>query len=152
MKNREKPKAPPKASLRTLIDSINWIGIEVTRGMIKLPLDAVSIQFTQKSKKLCEGNKSDLVRIRFGQKVLEKLGWEPGSRIFISYDPDDQLTFLLTKVETAKAHKLCQETDSPSCRIHFSWGKDRLPMDVTSPLIVDYEIHKKQLIFRASGS
>lgn len=151
MKSREKPKATPKVSLRNLIDSINWIGIEVTRGMTKLPLDAVSIHFTQKSKKQCDGNNADLVRIRIGQEVMQKLGWEPGSKIFISYDPDDQLTFLLTKVDSTKGHRLCQETDSHACRIHFSWGKERLVMDRGNPMIVEHEIHKKNLIFRASG-
>jgi hypothetical protein len=156
MKNREKPKAPskvkPKTSLRDLIDSINWIAIEGTRGMTKLPLEAVSIHFTQKTKNHCDGTKADLVRIRLGQGVMQKLGWEPGSRIFISYDPDDQLTFLLSKVESINAHKLCQETGSHASRIHFSWGKERLPMEKGNPIIVEYEIHKKQLIFRASGT
>jgi hypothetical protein len=145
-------KTKSKVNLRDLIDSIDWIGIEVTRGMIKLPPDAVSIHFTQKSKKTSDGTQADLVRIRLGQQVMQKLGWEPGSKIFISYDPDDQLTFLLIKVDDNKGHRLCQESDSSACRIHFSWGRDKLPMEKGSPIIVDYEIHKKYLIFRASGN
>jgi hypothetical protein len=148
---KEKPKAKSKVSLRNLIDTIDWMGIEISRGMIKLPLDAVSIHFTQKTKKFAEGSHADLVRIRIGQKVLQQLGWEPGSKIFISYDPDDQLTFLLTKVDSPKAHTLCQESDSSTCRIHFSWGKERLAMEKGGPVIVEHEIHKKHLIFRASG-
>ncbi len=147
MKNREKPKSTK--SLRDLIDSINWVAIEGGAGVGRLPLDAVSIQFTQKSKKQMKDNNADLVRIRIGQQVLEKLGWNPGSKIYICHDPDDHLTFLLAKVETKAGHTLCQESGTHSCRLHFSWGRERLPMEMARPILIKYEIHKKQLIFKA---
>lgn len=147
---KEKVKPKSKKSLRDLIDSINWKAIETTRGATKLPLDAVSVQFTQKDKKKADGEKADVVRVRIGQQVLEKLGWEPGSKIFVAYDPDDELTFLLTQVESKNGHSLGQETGTHSCRLAFTWAPDRILMKSTkTATFVEYEIHKKQLIFRA---
>ena len=143
-------------SLKDLIESTEWVGIQTRGTSNKLPDDAVSVHFTHQTakskmnprKEISEN--SDWVRLRFGKDVLEKLDWKSGDRIFISNDPDDHLTFLLFKVDSNSGFRLGIESGSTSARIHFSWRPTYVPVKISSAEIVEYEIHKGKLIFRAS--
>jgi hypothetical protein len=143
-------------SLKDLIEATEWVGIQTRGTSNKLPDDAVSIHFTQQSaKSKINPNKavsenSDWVRLRFGKDVLEKLDWKSGDRIFISNDPDDHLTFLLFKVDSNSGFRLGIESGSTSARIHFSWRPTYVPVKVSSAQLVEYEIHKGKIIFRAN--
>ncbi len=141
------------SSLRDLIDKIDWLGIQAKGASSKLPDDAVSIQFTRKDAKvktkMGEEN-CDYVRLRFGKDVLEKLNWMPGDRVYISHDPDDQLTFLLCKVESRNGFKLCVESGTTSSRIHFAWRDSYVAIKTCDAQLLEYEIYKNKLIFRAN--
>lgn len=143
-------------SLKDLIDVTEWVGIQTRGTSNRLPDDAVSVHFTHQSakskmnprKEIAEN--SDWVRVRFGRDVLEKLDWKSGDRIFISNDPDDHLTFLLFKVESNSGFRLGIESGSTSARLHFAWRPTYIPVRASSAEIVEYEIHKGKLIFRAN--
>jgi hypothetical protein len=140
-------------SLKDLIESTKWVGIQTRGTSNKLADDAVSIHFTYKevtSKKDNENGDSDWVRLRFGKDVLEKLDWKAGDRIFISNDPDDHFTFLLFKVESNSGFRLGIDTGATAGRIHFAWRKNYVPVKVANAQLVEYEIHKGKIIFRAN--
>lgn len=143
-------------SLKDLIDSANWMPIQTRGCSSKLADDALSVQFTlkvAKSKKLRDENDNcDFVRIRIGAAILEKLDWKMGDRVFIANNPDDVLTFLLCKIESANGFRLGTDGGSPVGRLQFAWREHYLPIKISDPQLVDYEIHKKQLIFRANHS
>ncbi len=119
-------------SLKDLIDTIDWSGIQTKGSSAKLPDDAISFHFTVKTetaKIKNSGNvKSDYARVRFGKDVLSQLNWKTGDKIFISHDPDDHFTFLLCRTESNNGFKLCQETNTTSSRLHFTWRDTYLPV------------------------
>ncbi len=151
MKSSKKITTPKTKSLKDLIDSTEWMGLQTRGSSSKLPSDAVSVHFTLKSAKSKKDNvNSDYVRMRFGADILQKLNWTSGDRIFISTHPDDHFTFLLCKVESNNGFKLSFETNSTVARLHFAWRPDYIPVKAGNAHLVEYEIHKKQLIFRVN--
>lgn len=157
MKKTAKVVSVPKVkSLKDLIDATEWTGIQTRGTSNKLPNNAVSIHFTHQSAKTRNNPRkeiaenSDWVRVRFGKDVLAKLEWQSGDRIFISNDPDDHLTFLLFKVESNSGFRLGIESGSTSARLHFAWRPSYVPVHASSAQLVEYEIHKGKLIFRAN--
>ncbi len=140
-------------SLRDLIDSTEWVGIQTRGCSSKISEDALTFQFTHKYGKdlVRDENKSDFVRIRIGKGIMDELDWKQGDRIYISNSPDDQLTFLLCKVDSASGFKLGVETGSTSGRLHFAWRDSYVSVKVSAPHAVEYEIYKNKLIFRAQG-
>lgn len=140
-------------SLKDLIDSTEWVTIQARTGPSKLPEDAVSVNFTFKSAKSIndkENTNCDLLRIRLGREVLEKLDWVITDRIYISHHPDDYLTFLLCKVSSKNGYKLSKDFGTASASIQITWPKENLAMKPTGSYLVEYEIHKGKLIFRAN--
>ncbi len=146
-------KAP--ATLKDLIDGTDWKALQVRGVASKLPDDSVSVHFTHGSVKAKreEGNdKSDWVRVRLGKEVLEKLDWKTGDNIHVANHPDDHLTFLMFKVDSRNGFRLGVESGCSSARLHFSWRDTYVPVKVQDAQLVQYEIHKKQLIFRFVAS
>lgn len=143
-------------SLKDMIDSTNWVGLQTRRCSTKLADDALSIQFTLKVAKSKKSNienvNCDFVRIRMGAGILEKLDWQMGDRIFISNHPDDVLTFLLCKVHSSSGFRIGSDGGSPVGRLQFAWREHYIPVKASPPNLVDYEIHKNKLIFRANLS
>jgi len=139
-------KKQPK-SLKDLIDKIDWMMIEPGRGSTRLPDDSVTIGFCQSKKNDPTINE---VRVRFGKEVLEKLNWKSGDKVCVFNDPDDLLTFMLVKSDSGVGYTVAQETGSPSSRVHFRW-RHKLPLTKKPPTSVEYEIHKKHIVFRAGS-
>lgn len=144
-------KSTSKASLTDLVDKIKWEALQFRGSISKIDDSDVSIQFTKKVKNP-NNNNSDWVRIRLGSKVLDNLGWVVGDRIFIAHDPDDHFTFLLSKVDSKNGFKLGAETGSTHSCIHFTWRDNYTTVKAQAAEVVDYNIYKKQLIFRANPS
>ena len=141
----------PKSLLLQMIEADNWIPIQARTGASKLPADAISAQFTFKSVKSIKDKENancDLLRIRLGCDVLKKLDWATGDRIYVSHNPDDQLTFLLCKVSSRNGFKLGKDFGADSASIQLTWPKENLPIKATGSQLVEYEAHKGKLIFR----
>lgn len=137
-----------KASLKDLIDSIQWQAIEVyQRGLKRLEPDKITVGFFPHKKGSPLINE---VRLRIGRDVLTQLKWEAGDRILPLYDPDDQMNFLMIKSDSGVGYKLSQESRSTNCRMSFKWDRDT-PLRRMAPKEVEFECYKKQLIFRVSS-
>lgn len=134
-----------RKSLKDLIDTIEWSGIQMYRGAERLPPDCITVQFAKTDK-----NKDavDQVRIRIGKEVLDELGWKIGDRIYPSYNPDDQMLFFMCKIDSKNGWTLSQESKSTSARLHFKWNREKIPLQEMRSTKVDFEVHKKSLLFR----
>jgi len=166
MKNRSTTKPTTKTptltppSLKDLIDKIKWAEVKTRHNASKLPDDAVSFHFTLKSPRSRKDDitnaNSDFVRVRFGKNILEELEWQKGDKIFVAHDPDDHFTFLLFKVDSPNGFKLGTEESSSSPSqagyIQFSWRNDFVAVKASNAQLVEYEIHKKHLIFRVNAT
>lgn len=153
MKKTTTTKPTKPISLKDLIEGTNWKALQMRGTASKLPDDAISVHFTQgtvKAKKEAGNPNSDWVRVRFGKDVLQKLDWKTGDSIHVANHPDDHLTFLMVKVESKNGFRLGVEIGCSSARLHFSWRDNYVPVKVCDAQLVEYEIHKKQLIFRVN--
>lgn len=144
MKNRQS-----KNTLKDLISRLDWTKIEVTRGLSsKLQPDKVCVSFLPENKK--NPDQINRVFIRIGREVLEQLEWLPGDKIIPMFNPDDLMTFLLVKSDQGTGFTLGQESGVTSCKISFKWTNEVI-LDKTFSQVVEYEIYKKQLIFRVNS-
>lgn len=138
--------AKPK-SLASLIESINWTAINVVRGSYAR-LNPNSIVLT-----CCESSKEkgivDCIRVRIGHEVLIQLGWESKDKIVPYFNPDDQHQFRLVKSTGGNGYSLCQESNSLTCKVQFKWTGD-VPLEAMHSRKINFQVYKKQLIFRAS--
>jgi hypothetical protein len=134
-----------KSTLKDLIDSIDWVGIEVYRHANKLQDNEIWVYFKNESKKT---EYADKIYIRFGREVLNRLGWEPGDMIYPAFHQDDHLCYMLVKVESQSGYTLTRESKANSSRLCFKLRNNPLQKE-TKTFPVNYEIHKKKLIFRA---
>lgn len=138
-----------KASLKDLIDSIQWQAIEVyQRGLKRLEPDAITVGFFPHKKGSPLINE---VRVRLGRDVMTSLKWEAGDKIMPLYDPDDQMNFLMVKSDSGVGYKLCPESNSTACRLNFRWNRE-IPLRRMAPKEVEFEAYKKQLIFRVRST
>lgn len=141
-------KLTKRKSLRDLIDTIEWTGIQIYRGAERLPADSVIVQFAKSNK---HKDKIDQVRLRIGKEVLDELGWQIGDRVYPSYNPDDQMLFFMCKVDSKNGWTLSQESKATSARLHFKWNREKIPLQEMRPTKVEFEVHKKTLLFRVGN-
>ncbi len=134
-----------KLTLRELINKIDWVTITSGKPSDKLPDDGVSYHFFKSHKRM---SKSDSVRLRFGNKVLEDLGWEINDKIVVMQDPDDLMKLLLVRSDHGKGRRLSRETNSSCARIQFKWQHNSIPADEPIGVPIKYEIYKSYISFR----
>ncbi len=133
--------------LKDIINKINWVKIETTRGFFGMPADAVVVGFFKSTAK--GSTKVDECRLRLGKTVLDELKWQAGDKINIMHDPDDVMSFLLVKSEGGNGRTLSQESGSPHCRMTFKWEQP-VPLNIIPSHAVEYDIYKNHLGFRVN--
>ena len=137
-----------KNSFESLFSKIDWVMIESKRTW-RLSSDHVAIGFYPKDKK-----KPDVindVRIRIGVNVMEKLNWNYGDKICVLHDPDDLMSFYLTRSDTGKGFSLGKEAESGTGRIQFKWDRD-IAIEQINSHAVKFHIHKGGLVIFRVGN
>lgn len=135
--------------LSDLIDRLEWSAIETNyrrRGYPTMNEEDLFVIFEPSNKKKYP-DKIDQVRLRIGKKIMKQLEWQVGDKILPLFNPDDQLFFLLVKSDHGKGYKLGNESNLNISKLSFKWGGD-YPLLEPANVKVDYEIYKKQLLFK----
>lgn len=135
-------------SLKDLIKTVDWVAITTLASRWRMPDDAMSISFVKNKK----SGVVDMIRIRFGYKVIEKVKWKAGDKISVMYDPDDLFTFLLAKTESGLGKTLGQESSNPVCTLAFKWPHSVVLLKEMNRKIVPFQAHDRYLSFRASNN
>lgn len=138
-----------KKSFKDIFEKIDWLMIEPARRSWKLAADAVAIGFYAKYKDKPE--EINEVRIRIGSDILQKIKWTYGDKICVLHDPDDLMSFYLTKTENGKGFTLGKEQDSGIGRIVFKWDR-KIPIQQRDCSPVKYHIYKNGLVIFRVGS
>lgn len=151
----KKPQQIGKASLTSLIERVQWVGIkkrsQVVDNRIKVNKSEVGVSFTrgfQKINPLPDG-KADTIVVRVGLNVAYELNWRAGDIIYPCHHPDDHLLFLLTKTDSTNGYKLLKGINVKDFIIlKFKWRNEDFMLDKLPLTIVNHEVYKDQLIFR----
>jgi len=69
----------------------------------------------------------------------------------VLHDPDDLMSFYLTRSDTGKGFSLGKEVDSGVGRIQFKWDRD-IPIEQRNTLPVKFHIHKGGLVIFRVGN
>ncbi|HLX54271.1 MAG TPA: hypothetical protein VKR58_10035 [Aquella sp.] len=136
-------------SLKDLIESTQWVNIVgVSRYSATIPHDGVGISFTKNTP---NANDFNLITVRFGEEVLNKLGWKGGDKIVSMHDPDDYMNFLLVKCETGAGRTLMMDNGLTKGRVKFIWNRP-FKLDHMPVTLVEYQIYKNYINFRVNHS
>jgi hypothetical protein len=138
-----------KRSLKDLIERLEWFAIEnpkVSRSMVDE--DTVLVTFGEDKK---HPDKINKVFVRFGKNVLYKLEWKPRDKILPLFSPDDHMLFMMVKSDRNIGFTLAQEHKIEIYRLQFTWNRST-PLQKMPATPVEYEVYKKQLIFRVGES
>lgn len=137
-----------RSSLSDLIEKLDWHKINYFRtGKNHLPIDKILVEFAPSKKNDPLINR---IIVRIGHEVLKDLYWEPGDVITPLYNPDDELTFLLCKSDNGSGYTLSREQKKTSCKMVFKWEGGEIKLDRMLPRLVEFEAHRKKLIFSAN--
>lgn len=137
-----------KSKFDDLFSKIDWVMIESKRTW-RMPSDAVAIGFYPKDKK-----KPDVineVRIRIGAEVLSQVKWKYGDKIAVLHDPDDLMSFYITRTENGKGFTLGKESDGAIGRLQFKWDR-KIAIEQRNTLPVKFHIHKGGLVIFRVGN
>ncbi len=141
MKNR-------KTTFDELFDKIDWVLIESKRTWALSP-DAIAIGFYPKDKRHPETINE--VRIRIGANLLQKIKWRFGDRICVLHDPDDLMSFYLTKSESGSGFRLQQEPSGTIGRLNFKWDR-AIALEQRDCKPVKFHIHKGGIVIFRVGN
>lgn len=139
-----------KKSLKDLLYKIDWLLIESKRNWLSKSLrpDQVAVGFYKKNKKSTD---VEVVKIRIGYLVVEKMGWNTKDIIAIYHDPDDLFSFMLVKSVNGSGYKLQQEINARHWKLSFKWDRE-IKLKRRESSVVDHEIYKERIFFRASNA
>jgi hypothetical protein len=138
-----------KRSLKDLIERLEWFAYESARTTRSLVTpDSVFVTFSENKR---HPEKVDTVVIRIGKDVCDFLGWQKADKILPLFTPDDHMLFLMVKSDRGVGFSLGKETKSEVYRLQFKWNRD-VPLERMPASQVEYEVYKKQLIFRVGES
>lgn len=138
--------APKSNSLADLISNIDWVVLTQKRMSSGLALNELGITLRRGNKKIPMGQ-ADIISVRIGKDLREKLSWDAGDKILVMHNPDNLLHFLLVKSDNNQGKALCQESNSHTCKLQFKWDHTSIPLKERSQQVTEYEIHKGYISF-----
>lgn len=127
------------------IDDVRWEVLSAPHTKTVLDPDSMTVCFSFNKKK----EKVDEIRIRFGQHVLLKTGWQHKDRIEVFCDPDDIFSLKLAKTNSKCGYIIQRENnrDDSAFNIVVKWNQVILldPMQTTR---INFEIIRKMVFLR----
>ncbi len=139
-----------RLDLHQFLEKIDWVQINNGRetNSFRLDPDKIAVGFSPSKK---DSDVIDLVNIRLGKGLCEKLGWHPKDRINVFHHPDDVLSFMLIKSQTDRGYILAKENNVNHCRIAFKWKRDFI-LKSRKISNVEFLIHSSgYLVFRVDN-
>jgi len=153
MKKKNGNNLKEESQLRKCFLNSNWEEIfprSIARNNFQKNKEIVQIQFYT-IKKPNVLTQSQVVSIRMGENVLNKLGWKKNNKIVVFQAKDDLFSLKLVRTENGNGYTLkSQNGKLPMCFISFTWPHKNVPLEERPYRIVEHEIFNGNiLVFRA---